>query len=110
MDMDIELTNEAIKKSFERCREFTPEESNIRLGVTGGGCSGYEYVIEYTNNISPNDNVVDYGKFKIVVDDISLPFLNGSTLDYQREGLNEFFKIINPNEIASCGCGVSVQF
>ena len=54
--------------------------------------------------------MVDYGKFKIVVDDISLPFLNGSTLDYQREGLNEFFKIINPNEIASCGCGVSVQF
>ena len=40
---------------------------------------------------------------------ISLPFLNGSTLDFQREGLNEFFKIINPNEVSSCGCGVSVQ-
>ncbi len=107
--MDIELTNEAITKAVERCGEFTSEESNIRLGITGGGCAGYEYVIERTDTITSNDNVLDYGKFKIVVDNISLPFLNGSTLDYQREGLNEFFKIINPNEVSSCGCGVSVQ-
>ena len=98
--MDIELTNEAITKAVERCGEFTSKESNIRLGITGGGCAGYEYVIEHTDTITPNDNVLD---------NISLPFLNGSTLDYQREGLNEFFKIINPNEVSSCGCGVSVQ-
>ena len=80
--MDIELTNEAITKAVERCGEFTSKESNIRLGITGGGCAGYEYVIEHTDTITPNDNVLDYGKFKIVVDDISLPFLKGSTLDY----------------------------
>ena len=107
--MDIELTNEAITKAIERCGEFTPEESNIRLGVTDSGCAGYEYVIEHTNTITPNDTVLDYGKFKIVVDNFSLPFLKGSTLDYQREGLNESFKVINPNEVSSCGCGVSVQ-
>ena len=101
MYMDIELTNEAITKAVERCGEFTSKESNIRLGITGGGCAGYEYVIKQTNTITSNDNVV--------VDDISLPFLNGSILDYQKEGLNEFFKIINPNEVSSCGCGVSVQ-
>ena len=71
---------------------------------------GYEYVIEHTNTITPNDTVLDFGKFKIVVDDYSVPFLKGSTLDYVREGLNECFKIFNPNEITSCGCGVSVQF
>ena len=98
-----------LQKAVERCGEFTSKESNIRLGITGGGCAGYEYVIEHTDTITPNDTVLDYGKFKIVVDNISLPFLNGSTLDYQREGLNEFFKIINPNEVSSCGCGVSVQ-
>ena len=105
MDTVIELTDEAITKAMERCSN----EKNIRLGVTGGGCAGFEYVIEYADNINPDDNVVDYGKFKIVVDNISLPFLNGSTLDFQKEGLNEFFKIINPNEVSSCGCGVSVQ-
>ena len=110
MDMDIEQTNEAITKAVERCGEFTPENRNIRLGVIDSGCAGYEYVIEHTDTISPNDTFLDYGKFKIVVDDYSLPFLKGSTLDYVREGLNECFKIFNPNEITSCGCGVSVKF
>ena len=106
MDTVIELTDEAITKAMERCSN----EKNIRLGVTGGGCAGFEYVIEYAYNINPDDNVVDYGKFKILVNHASTPFLQGSTLDYIKEGINEYFKIINPNEVSSCGCGVSVQF
>ncbi len=106
MDTVIELTDEAITKAMERCSN----EKNIRLGVTGGGCAGFEYVIEYADNINPDDNVVDYGKFKILVNHASTPFLQGSTLDYIKEGINEYFKIINPNEVSSCGCGVSVQF
>ena len=62
------------------------------------------------DSINPDDNVVDYGKFKILVNHASTPFLQGSTLDYIKEGINEYFKIINPNEVSSCGCGVSVQF
>ena len=106
MDTVIELTDEEITKAMERCSN----EKNIRLGVTGGGCAGFEYVIEYADNINPDDNVVDYGKFKILVNHASTPFLQGSTLDYIKEGINEYFKIINPNEVSSCGCGVSVQF
>ena len=106
MDTVIELTDEAITKAMERCSN----EKNIRLGVTGGGCAGFEYVIEYADNINPDDYVVDYGKFKILVNHASTPFLQGSTLDYIKEGINEYFKIINPNEVSSCGCGVSVQF
>ena len=106
MDTVIELTDEAITKAMERCSN----EKNIRLGGTGGGCAGFEYVIEYADNINPDDNVVDYGKFKILVNHASTPFLQGSTLDYIKEGINEYFKIINPNEVSSCGCGVSVQF
>ena len=106
MDTVIELTDEAITKAMERCSN----EKNIRLGVAGGGCAGFEYVIEYADNINPDDNVVDYGKFKILVNHASTPFLQGSTLDYIKEGINEYFKIINPNEVSSCGCGVSVQF
>ena len=57
-----------------------------------------------------SDKLQNYGKFTVVVDKESVPYLSGSTLDWVKEGLNEFFKIINPKEQSSCGCGVSIQF
>jgi len=104
----IELTDAAILKAVERTT--SQSKDGIRLGVTGGGCAGYEYVIEYADSISENDNVEDYGKFKLVVDNMSMPYLEGATLDWVKDGINEYFKIINPRELSSCGCGVSVQF
>lgn len=104
----VELTDAAILKAIERTKNESRD--TIRLGVTGGGCAGYEYVIGYADSINPEDTLLDYGKFKITIDKLSEPYLKGSTLDWVREGLNEYFKIINPNEVASCGCGVSVQF
>ncbi len=104
----IELTDAAILKAVERTE--TASRSGIRLGITGGGCAGYEYIIEYADQISDQDNVVDYGKFKLVVDNTSKPYLEGATLDWVKDGINEYFKIINPQEVTSCGCGVSVQF
>lgn len=104
----IELTNAAISKAIERTSENG--RGAIRLGVTGGGCAGYEYIIEYAGVIGSDDTVEDYGKFKLVIDNMSLPYLEGSTLDWVKDGINEYFKIINPQEVSSCGCGVSVQF
>ena len=104
----IELTDAAILKAVERTSE--KDRSAIRLGLTGGGCAGFEYVIEYADKINQDDVVEDYGKFKIVVDEMSIPYLEGATLDWVKDGINEYFKIINPQEISSCGCGVSVQF
>ena len=104
----IELTNEAVSKAIERTAGSSP--SNIRVGVIPGGCAGWEYVIEYAHNINEDDNVIDYGKFNLVVNNQSVPYLEGCTLDWKKEGLNEFFNIINPREDASCGCGVSVSF
>ena len=106
--MVIELTDGAISKAIERTE--TGNRSGIRLGVTGGGCAGFEYYIEYVDSITESDTVLDYGKFNIVVDSVSLPYLEGSTLDWVIDGINEYFKIINPKEVSSCGCGVSVQF
>ena len=70
---------------------------------------GFEYV--FKDAVLPNkeDTVLDY-KFSFVVDQLSQPYLNGMTLDYVTEGLNEYFKFMNPNEISACGCEVSVQF
>ena len=108
MNMDIELTDGAISKAIERTENSN--RSGIRLGVTAGGCAGYEYYIKYVESTTESDIILDYGKFNIVVDKLSIPFLQGSTLDWIVDGVNEYFKIINPNEEASCGCGVSVQF
>ena len=105
--INMELTNDAIQKLVEK----TDEKNNtIRVGLTGGGCAGFEYIFDYASGIHDDDKVWDYGKFRIVIDSMSLPFLSDATLDYVKEGINEQFKIINPQETASCGCGISVQF
>lgn len=100
----IELTQKAKIKLQERNVEY------VRVGVTGGGCAGYEYVFKDAIFPENGDTVIDYGRFYIVIDELSLPFLEDATLDYVKEGLNEMFKFFNPKEEASCGCGVSIQF
>ena len=101
----IEVTDTAIQQLIKKKVGF------IRLGVKGGGCAGYEYYIEDASDyINMSGKLVDYGKFNVVLDEMSVPYLSGSTLDWVKDGLNEYFKIINPKEESSCGCGVSIQF
>jgi len=107
--VNIEITDSAINQLRIR-QKRDADLQYIRLGVTGGGCAGYEYVFQDAVLPNKDDLVIDYGKFYFVVDTISQPYLNGMKLDYVYEGLNEYFKFINPNEESSCGCGVSVQF
>ena len=105
----IQVTDEAITKILEKQRK--EKFSGIRLGITGGGCAGFEYVFDRTNSAPSQEDVeLDYGKFRILIDKMSVPYLVGMTLDFQKEGLNELFKFINPKEQSSCGCGVSINF
>lgn len=105
----IEVTDEAITKILEKQRK--EKFSGIRLGITGGGCAGFEYVFDRTNSAPSQEDVeLDYGKFRILINKMSVPYLVGMTLDFQKEGLNELFKFINPKEQSSCGCGVSINF
>ena len=105
----IEITNEAITKILEKQRK--EKFDAIRLGITGGGCAGFEYIFDSCNDIVDDSLIrLDYGKFAVIIDKISIPYLVGMTLDYQKEGLNEVFKFINPKETSSCGCGVSINF
>ena len=107
-DQLIAVTDEAIKQILQKQKE--ERFSYIRLGITGGGCAGFEYIFDSVSDKDDNDIVVDFGKLQFVVDRVSLPYINGMTLDYVKEGLNEIFKFKNPKEQSSCGCGVSINF
>ena len=85
----------------------TPEAA-VRVGIKGGGCSGYSYVIEFDDEgPRERDSVYEADGVKFYVDKKSLVFLAGSVLDYERTVMQEGYKFRNPNEASSCGCGHS---
>ena len=79
----------------------------IRLGVRTSGCSGMAYVLEFADELEEEDLVFEDHGVKVIVDPKSLIYLDGTELDYTKEGLNEGFKFNNPNVKDSCGCGES---
>jgi len=79
----------------------------VRLGVRTTGCSGMAYVIEFADAIEDTDVVFNDNNVNVVIDSKSLPYLDGTELDFAKEGLNEGFKFNNPNVKDECGCGES---
>ena len=79
----------------------------IRLGVRTSGCSGMAYVLEFADALEADDLVFEDHGVKVIVDSKSLLYLDGTELDYTREGLNEGFRFRNPNVKDACGCGES---
>ena len=104
--MAITLTD----KAAHRVTEFIANRGKglgLRLGVRTTGCSGMAYVIEFADQVDDNDEVFDDNDVKVVVDKKSLIYLDGTELDFVKEGLNEGFKFNNPNVKDECGCGES---
>ncbi|RDE19617.1 iron-sulfur cluster assembly protein IscA [Motiliproteus coralliicola] len=79
----------------------------IRLAVRTTGCSGMGYVLEFADEVAEEDQVFDIEGLKVVIDPKSLVYLDGTELDFVKEGLNEGFKFNNPNARSECGCGES---
>jgi iron-sulfur cluster assembly protein len=79
----------------------------VRLGVRTTGCSGLAYVLEFVDEAAAEDSVFDSHGVKVIIDPKSLVYLDGTELDFVREGLNEGFKFNNPNVRGECGCGES---
>lgn len=79
----------------------------VRLGVKTSGCSGMAYVIEFVDELEENDQVFEDHGVKVIVDSKSMLYLDGTEVDYTKEGLNEGFKFNNPNANGECGCGES---
>jgi len=82
----------------------------IRLGVKTSGCSGMAYKLEFADAPEAEDVVFESHGLKVLVDPRSLPYIDGTELDYAKEGLNEGFRFNNPNVKDQCGCGESFQF
>ena len=94
----------------DRVRTFLANRGKglgLRLGVRTSGCSGMAYVIEFADELEPDDQVYEEQGVKVIIDPKSLLYLDGTELDYTKEGLNEGFKFKNPNVKDMCGCGES---
>lgn len=104
--MGITLTQQAADH-ISRYIQKRGKGLGLRLGVRTTGCSGMAYKLEYVDEPAAEDQVVEQFGVKVFIDPKSLPYLEGTQLDYAREGLNEGFKFSNPNEKATCGCGES---
>ena len=104
--MAITLT----ERAAEHVKGFLAREqatAGLRVAVKPTGCSGYMYVVELANDVLEHDRVFQSHGIPIVVDGESLKYLEGTEVDYARDGLNEGFRFANPNVAATCGCGES---
>ena len=100
------------ERAAQRVSEFLARRGRgvaLRLGVRTTGCSGLAYKMEYADQIDPDDQTFEVHGVKIVVDAKSLAFIDGTELDFVRDGLNEGFRFNNPNERDRCGCGESFR-
>ena len=104
--MSIELTPAAA----QRMRDFlakNPAAPGVRFGVKSAGCSGFGYRVDLATAIGADDTVFDIEGVKLVVDAKALPLVDGTTIDFGRDGLDAAFAFHNPNATGACGCGES---
>jgi len=103
----ITLTPKAIEKVKEIMAQQNPAPAGLRVGVVGGGCSGFSYSMAFENAPGLMDKVFDMGGLKVYVDATSLTYLNGCTVDYLETLEGAGFKFDNPHVKSTCGCGSS---
>lgn len=104
--MKLTLTTTAISAILKALPE---PADNLRISVRGGGCSGFQYVMNFENaaELSPTDKVIEYGQVTVVVDQISAMYLDGVEIDYNADLMQSGFSFHNENATSTCGCGKS---
>lgn len=104
---DITFSKSAANKVAALRREEGEENLNLRVFVTGGGCSGFSYGFTFDDSIAEEDAVVETEGVKMVIDPLSFPYLLGATIDFKEDLQGAQFVVTNPNASNTCGCGNS---
>jgi iron-sulfur cluster assembly accessory protein len=105
----VTLTDKAVEMVKEAMAQEKLEGHALRVGVTGGGCSGLQYMLDFSEQASEDDLVHDQGGIKLFVDPFSAAHLSGTVIDYVDDLNGSGFKFDNPHIVRSCGCGSSFQ-
>jgi iron-sulfur cluster insertion protein len=103
----ITITDSAARRIAALKAQEAAEGAFLRIAVSGGGCSGFQYGLSLDEDTNPDDVVFEHGGIRVVVDEVSLDLLNGAEVDFVEDLMGASFQIKNPNAASSCGCGNS---
>ena len=109
MNPIIKLSDNAAQRIKEIMSNAEKDSLGVRVSVKAGGCAGMSYVMEYTKEVNPNDEVIEEKGVKVYVDSAAIMYLLGTEMDYKKEELSSTFVFNNPNETERCGCGESFK-
>ena len=109
MNPIIKLSNNAASRIKEIMANAEKDSIGVRVSVKSGGCAGMSYVMEYTKELNPNDEVIEDKGVKVFVDSAAIMYLLGTEMDYKEEKFSSQFVFKNPNETERCGCGESFK-
>ncbi len=106
-ERNITVTESAAKRIALLREQEQVGGANLRIAVSGGGCSGFQYGLSFDDQTNPDDRVFERDGVAVVIDDTSLDLLNGAEVDFVEDLMGASFQIRNPNAASSCGCGNS---
>ena len=109
MSQIIKLTDNAASRIKEIIAGANQDSIGVRVSVKSGGCAGMSYVMEYSKEINPNDEVIEDKGVKVFIDSAAIMYLLGTEMDYKKEEFSSTFTFNNPNETERCGCGESFK-
>lgn len=105
-DAPVKVTERAARRIAEILAS-EPAGTAFRVGVAGGGCSGFQYTFDLVTEREPDDLVIESESATVLIDAVSLPYMAGSTIDYVNDLIGASFQVKNPQATAACGCGTS---
>ena len=103
----ITISGSAARRIAALKQQEEAADAFLRIAVSGGGCSGFQYGLTFDEETNPDDLVFEHGGVRVVVDEVSLDLLNGAEIDFVEDLMGASFQIRNPNAASSCGCGNS---
>ena len=105
----IKLSTNAAERIKEIMSKAKDKAIGVRVGVKSGGCAGMSYVMEYTKELNPNDEVIEEKGVKVFIDPAAVMYLLGTEMDFKKKEFSSEFIFNNPNETERCGCGESFK-